>query len=59
MTPMAAKPGIAGANRPWAFRFALTSENDYGPLLDTWLKRQPKPIKKVVVLHGRQGCGER
>ena len=51
LTPMAAKPGIAGANRPWAFRFALTSENDYRPLLDAWLKRQPKPIKKVVILH--------
>ena len=51
LTPMAAKPGIAGANRPWAFRFALTTENDYRPLLDAWLKRQAKPIKKVVVLH--------
>lgn len=51
LTPMAAKPGIAGANRPWAFRFALTTENDYRPLLDAWLKRQEKPIKKVVVLH--------
>ncbi len=51
LTPMAAKPGIAGANRPWAFRFALTTENDYRPLLDAWLKRQSKPIKKVVVLH--------
>ena len=49
LTPMAAKPGIAGANRPWAFRFALTTENDYRPLLDAWLKRHP--IKKVVVLH--------
>jgi branched-chain amino acid transport system substrate-binding protein len=51
LTPMAAKPGIAGANRPWAFRFALTTENDYRPLLDAWLKRQSKPVKKVVVLH--------
>jgi branched-chain amino acid transport system substrate-binding protein len=26
ITPMAAKAGIAAANRPWAFRFALTTE---------------------------------
>jgi branched-chain amino acid transport system substrate-binding protein len=51
LTPMAAKPGIAGANRPWAFRFALTSENDYRPLLEAWLKRQATPIRKVVILH--------
>ena len=49
LTPMAAKPGIAAANRPWAFRFALTTENDYRPLLEAWLKRQP--IRKVVILH--------
>jgi branched-chain amino acid transport system substrate-binding protein len=51
LTPMAAKPGIAAANRPWAFRFALTTENDYRPLLDAWLKRQGKPVRKVVILH--------
>jgi len=50
VTPMAAKPGIAAANRPWAFRLALTSENDYGPLIDAWVKHQNKPIKKVVIL---------
>lgn len=48
VTPMAAKAGITSANRPWTFRFALTSENDYGPLLDDWLKRHG-PIKKVVI----------
>jgi branched-chain amino acid transport system substrate-binding protein len=48
---MAAKPGIATANRPWAFRFALTTENDYRPLLEAWLKRQAKPIRTVVILH--------
>src|SRR5262249_37946255 len=31
VTPMAAKAGIAAANRPWAFRFALTTENVYRP----------------------------
>jgi branched-chain amino acid transport system substrate-binding protein len=51
LTPMAAKPGIATANRPWAFRFALTTENDYRPLLEAWLKRQAKPIRTVVILH--------
>jgi branched-chain amino acid transport system substrate-binding protein len=47
---MAAKAGIASANRPWAFRFALTTENVYRPLLDAWLKKQATPIKKVVIL---------
>src|SRR4029079_5983273 len=50
VTPMAAKAGIATANRPWAFRFALTTENVYRPLLDAWLKRQTPPVKKVVIL---------
>jgi branched-chain amino acid transport system substrate-binding protein len=50
ITPMAAKAGIASANRPWAFRFALTTENVYRPLLDAWLKGQGKPVKKVVIL---------
>jgi branched-chain amino acid transport system substrate-binding protein len=51
ITPMAAKAGIAAANRPWAFRFALTTNNVYGPLLDAWLKKNSaKPIKKVVIL---------
>ena len=50
VTPMAAKAGIAAANRPWAFRFALTTENVYRPLLDIWLKKhQSAPIKKVVI----------
>ena len=40
ITPMAAKAGITAANRPWAFRFALTTEKVYGPLLDAWLKKQ-------------------
>ena len=50
ITPMAAKAGIASANRPWAFRFALTTENVYRPLLDAWIKKQSTPIKKVVIL---------
>jgi len=51
ITPMAAKAGITAANRPWAFRFALTTEKVYGPLLDAWLKKQAasKPIKDVVI----------
>jgi branched-chain amino acid transport system substrate-binding protein len=52
VTPMAAKAGIAAANRPWAFRFALTTENVYRPLLKVWLEKNasPKPIKNVVIL---------
>ena len=52
VTPMAAKAGIAAANRPWAFRFALTTENVYRPLLKAWLEKHqsPNPIKKVVIL---------
>jgi branched-chain amino acid transport system substrate-binding protein len=50
ITPMAAKAGIASANRPWAFRFALTTENVYRPLLDAWLKKQGNAVKKVVIL---------
>ncbi|HEY7242943.1 MAG TPA: ABC transporter substrate-binding protein [Xanthobacteraceae bacterium] len=49
VTPMAAKAGIAAANRPWAFRFALTTENVYRPLIDIWLKQQSSPIKRVVI----------
>ena len=50
VTPMAAKAGIAAANRPWAFRFALTTENVYRPLLEIWLKKQQSsPVKKVVI----------
>jgi branched-chain amino acid transport system substrate-binding protein len=49
ITPMAAKAGIAAVNRPWAFRFALTTDKVYGPLLDSWLKHQAKPVKSVVV----------
>jgi branched-chain amino acid transport system substrate-binding protein len=46
---MAAKAGIAAANRPWAFRFALTTQNVYRPLLDAWLKKHERPIKRVVI----------
>ena len=51
ITPMAAKAGITAANRPWAFRFALTTEKVYGPLLDAWLKKHAasKPIKNIVI----------
>ena len=50
VTPMAAKAGIAAANRPWAFRFALTTENVYRPLIEIWLKKQQSPpIKQVVI----------
>ena len=45
ITPMAAKAGIATANRPWAFRFALTTENVYRPLLDAWLQEAARSRK--------------
>ena len=50
VTPMAAKAGIVAASRPWAFRFALTTENTYGPLVDAWRKKYSSPeIRKVVL----------
>ncbi|SDT46303.1 ABC transporter substrate-binding protein [Bradyrhizobium canariense] len=48
ITASSAKPGIAGKNRPWAFRNALSSDQMNGFLLDTWLKRNP--VKSVVIL---------
>ncbi len=50
ISAMSAKPGLASANQPWSFRYALVSEHDYAPLLDVWLK-QNSGIKKVVVLY--------
>lgn len=51
VTPMAAKPGISSANRPYGFRFALTSDKAYGPLIEDWLKKNSAhPIKTVVIL---------
>jgi branched-chain amino acid transport system substrate-binding protein len=51
VTPMAAKPGIAAANRPYGFRFALTSDKAYALLVDEWLKvHASKPIRTVVIL---------
>jgi branched-chain amino acid transport system substrate-binding protein len=49
ITPTAAKPGIAAANRPWAFRNSNTSDKLDGALLAAWLAKQPKPIKSVVI----------
>jgi branched-chain amino acid transport system substrate-binding protein len=49
ITPTAAKPGIAAANRPWAFRNANTSDKLDGALLAAWLAKQPAPIKSVVI----------
>ena len=50
ITPTAAKPGIAAANRPYAFRNALTTDKLNGPLIDSWLKNAGRPIKNVVIL---------
>ncbi|MGH2392926.1 MAG: ABC transporter substrate-binding protein [Candidatus Limnocylindria bacterium] len=49
ITPTSAKPGIAAANRPWAFRNALTSDKLDGALIDRWLAAHPT-VKKVVIL---------
>ena len=47
ITPMAAKAGIATANRPWAFRFALTTENVYRPLLDACTNGAPTTTRSA------------
>jgi branched-chain amino acid transport system substrate-binding protein len=49
ITPTAAKPGIATANRPWAFGFATTADKLDGSLVQAWLGKYPS-IKTVVVL---------
>jgi branched-chain amino acid transport system substrate-binding protein len=49
ITPTAAKPGIATANRPWAFGFATTADKLDGSLVQAWLGKHPS-IKTVVVL---------
>jgi len=52
VTPSSAKPGIAAANRPWAFRNASTIDKTDAALVQHWLKRQTTtPIKKVVIFY--------
>jgi branched-chain amino acid transport system substrate-binding protein len=48
ITPTAAKPGIATANRPWAFGFATTADKLDGSLVTAWLDAHPS--KSVVIL---------
>jgi branched-chain amino acid transport system substrate-binding protein len=48
ITPTAAKPGIATANRPWAFGFATTADKLDGSLVKAWLDTHP--VKTVVIL---------
>jgi branched-chain amino acid transport system substrate-binding protein len=48
ITPTAAKPGIATANRPWAFGFATTADKLDGSLVKAWLDKHP--VKTVVIL---------
>jgi branched-chain amino acid transport system substrate-binding protein len=50
ITPTAAKPGIATANRPWAFGFATTADKLDGSLVKEWLDKHPSSIKNVVIL---------
>ena len=49
ITPTAAKPGIATANRPWAFGFATSADKLDGSLVKAWLDKHPSPIKTVVI----------
>lgn len=49
ITPTAAKPGIATANRPWAFGFATTADKLDGLLVKAWLDKHPS-TKNVVIL---------
>ena len=49
ITPTAAKPGIATANRPWAFGFATTADKLDGSLVKAWLDKHPLPDKNVVI----------
>ena len=51
VTPSSAKPGIAAANRPWAFRNASTTDKTDAALVAHWLKRQATPIRKVVIFY--------
>jgi branched-chain amino acid transport system substrate-binding protein len=51
VTPSSAKPGIAAANRPWAFRFSSTTDKTDKALIEHWTKKQPKPIKNVVLFY--------
>jgi branched-chain amino acid transport system substrate-binding protein len=57
ITPTAAKPGIAAANRPWAFRNANTSDKLDGALLNAWLAKQAHPHQKCRHICRYQGCG--
>ena len=50
ITPTAAKPGIATANRPWAFGFATTADKLDGSLVKEWLDKYTSSIKSVVIL---------
>ena len=49
ITPTAAKPGVATANRPWAFGFATTADKLDGSLVKVWLDKHPSLIKTVVI----------
>jgi branched-chain amino acid transport system substrate-binding protein len=53
VTPSSAKPGIAAANRPWAFRNASTTDKIDAELVEHWVKSVAAPIKKVVVTRAK------
>ncbi|MBI3089050.1 MAG: ABC transporter substrate-binding protein [Candidatus Tectomicrobia bacterium] len=47
-----AKPGVAAANRPWAFRNSVTTDKRYRDIVQLWVKRFN--IKRVVILFDSQ-----
>lgn len=51
VTPSSAKPGIAATNRPWAFRFSSTTDKTDKEFIAHWLKKQPTPIRNVVIFY--------
>ena len=50
ISPSASKPGVAAANRPYAFGYSLTSDKKTALLVDKWIATVGKPIKNVVVI---------
>ncbi|MBI3091538.1 MAG: ABC transporter substrate-binding protein [Candidatus Tectomicrobia bacterium] len=50
VSSMASAPGIAAANRPWAFRNIMTSEKLLEPALAKFLSKHPE-IKNVVIVY--------
>ena len=50
VSPSASKPGVAAANRPYAFGYSLTSDKKTSLLIDKWLATVGKPVKTAVII---------